>query len=260
MFKMISAEFYKLRKSKSFLLMLAVVAGTAIFVSVVFGVAANSPELMELGIRPDTVGQMMEQAAGMMSQILIFILVGFTITFISNDFDSGTIRNPFAVGAKRIHYLVAKVVMILITCAAFLFAGIGIAGLAYLPFAPIGTDFALGHFLAGIGITYLSLVAQTTLFMVIAVITRKVGTALGIILGYIIFDLLVGTFVMMLEIQNGIVARLASFLPHGVGPVSGAVSAGTAYTSDILIFVAMMAGLIVVSAVFATRSLVKKDI
>jgi len=240
--------------------MFAVIAGMAIFTSVVLGMAPDELMEMEMAMRPETVSEMMVFAAGFMSQVLVFMFVGFTIAFISSDFESGTIRNPFAVGVGRVHYLVAKFVMILITCAAFLIAGIGFAGLAYLPFEPLGTDFDFGLFLAGVGITYLGLVAQTTLFMAVAVVTRKIGTSLGIILGYITFDLLVGTFVMMLGVEEGLVARLASFLPHGAGPVSNAVAVGAANTSDVIVFVAMMAGLVVVSAALGVRSLVKKDI
>jgi len=257
MFKMISAEFYKLRKSRSFWIMLAVILGMAAFMSIVLGI--SSEELMETGMRPDTVGEMLETAAGLMTTIILFMLVGFTITFMSNDFDSGTIRNSFAVGTKRIHYLVAKFVMILIACAVFLIAGISVAGLAYMPFESFGTGFNFGNFLMGIGISYLSLIAQATLFMAIAVMARKIGATLGIVLGYIVFDLLVGTFVTMLEVE-GIVARLASFLPSGSEAVSHAVSTGTAYTSDVVIFVVMMVGLVVVSSLLAVRNLVKKDI
>jgi len=257
MFKMISAEGYKLRKSKSFWIMLGVIVGMAAFVSVVFGI--SSEELMETGMRPDTVGEMLGVMAGLMTTIILFMLVGFTITFISGDFETGVIRNPFAVGTKRIHYLMAKFVMILIACGIFLVAGIGVAGLTYMAFEPFGTGFDLSNFLMGVGASYLSLVAQATLFMAVAVMTRKVGATLGIVLGYIVFDLLVGTFVTMLEVE-GIVARLASFLPSGSEGISHALSAGTAYGSDVMLFVAMMTGLMIVSTFLAVNHLRSKDV
>jgi len=191
--------------------------------------------------------------------IILFMFVGFTITFISSDFDSGTIRNSLAVGIRRIHYLIAKFVMILVTCAAFIIAGVGVAGVTYSLFEPFGSDFMVGNFLMSVGVTYLSLVAQATLFMAVAVITRKIGSTLGIVLGYIVFDLLVGTFMMMLEVE-GILARLAGFLPGGSEAVSGALATGTANTGDVLLFVTMMVGLIVISSVFAIRNLITKDL
>ena len=257
MFKMISAEFYKLRKSKSFLIMLGVIAGMAAFISVVFGISPE--ELAETGLRPDTVSEMLGVATGLNTTIILFMFVGFTITFISNDFESGTIRNPLAVGTKRMHYWIAKFVMILIACAAFILAGTGVAGLAYSLFEPFGAGFNVGNFLMSLGVTYLSLVAQATLFMAVAVITRKIGATLGIVLGYLVFDMLAGTFVGILEVE-GIVARLVGFLPGGSAAVSEALSAGTAYARDVTLFVAMMAGLIVLSAILGTRSLIKKDL
>ena len=257
MFNMISSEFYKLRKSRSFWIMLAVIAGMALFISIVFGV--SSEQLMETGLRPDTVSEMLATAAGLNSTIILFMFVGFTITFISSDFDLGIIRNALAVGTKRTHYMIAKFVMILITCAAFLIVGVGVAGLAYMPFEPFGTGFSFVNFLLGVGVSYLNLVAQATLFMAVAIMTRKIGATLGIVLGYIVFDLLVGTFVMMLEVE-GFAARLASFLPSGSEAVSYAVSTGTANIGDVMLFVAMMVGLIVVASVLAIRNLVTKDI
>jgi len=259
MFKMISAEFYRLRRSRSFWIMVAVIAGMSAFTSIVFGVSANSAELMETGLRPDTVGEMLEVSAGLMTTITLFMFVGFTITFISSDFDSGIIRNPLAVGTERIHYLIAKFIMILITCGVFLIVGIGVAGLAYMPFESFGTGFNSGNFLLGVGVSYLNLVTQATLFMAVAIITRKIGATLGIVLGYIVLDLIAGTFVTMLEVE-GILARLASFLPSGSEAISNAVSTGTAYTGDVMTFVVMMVGLIVAASVFAIRNLVTKDV
>jgi len=257
MFKMISAEFYKLRKSRSFWVMLGVIIGMAAFVSVVFGIAPA--EMVEMGLRPETTGEMLGVIAGLMSTIIIFMLVGFTTSFISSDFETGTIRNPLAVGAKRIHYLIAKIAMILMACAVFLVAGISVAGLIYLAFEPFGAGFNVGNFVMGVGISYLSLVAQATLFMAIAVMTRKIGTALGIMLGYIVFDLLAGTFVGMLEVE-GVVARLASLLPSGAEGISNAVSAGMANTGDVMLFVVMMAGLMIAATLLAVKNLGTKDV
>jgi len=256
MFKMISAEVYKLKKSESFWIMLLVIGMLSAMFSVAFGLIPGE-EL--LGMRPETAGEMFMSGFGNVTQNILFLLIGFTIVFINSDFTLGTIRNPLAVGVTRLNYLIAKFVTILMTCLLFMVVAILATGLPYLIFEPWGDVFNLSNFLASFAIGYLILVAQATLFMAIAFITRKVGTTLGIIIGYILFDAIVGAFIMMVEIE-GIVRTLANILPSSAGFYLAELSMGTADFGNIMMIVAVATLTMVVASGLAIRSLTTKDI
>ena len=256
MFKMISAELYKLRKSKSFWIMLSVVAGVAIFASVVFGVVSGEEVA---GIRPDSASVMFMIGLPFHVSTILFILVGFTVVFINSDFDSGTIRNPLSVGISRGNYFLSKIVTILITCFAFATVVVLASGLPYLLFESWGDAFNLPNFLASFGLGYLILVSQATLFTAIASVTRKVGATLGIVLGYLVFDMMASAFIGLLEI-DGIVRSVANILPSPAGAYLEDLSMGTASFGNVMIVVAVSVGLIVIASALAVGSLVKKDI
>ena len=256
MANMISAEFYKLRKSRSFWIMLAIVAAMAAFMSIVFGVV-SADELM--GMRPESASEMLIGAVPMHVQTILFILVGFIVVFINTDFDSGTIRNPLAIGVSRVKYYVAKFVMILLTCAAFVIVSILATGLPYLLFEPWGDAFNFANFVASVGVGYLILVAQATLFMAVALITRKIGATLGIVLGYLILDMIINAFMMLLETSD--VARtLANVLPSPASYYLAGLAEGTANFGNVMMVVAVTLALIIVVSLLAVSSLVRKDV
>ena len=256
MFNMISAEFYKLRKSRSFWIMLAVVAGMAVFMSVVFGII-EAEDVM--GMRPESTSEMFISALPMHISTILFILVGFIIVFINSDFESGTVRNSLAVGISRFEYYMAKFVMILITCVAFVIAAVLATGLPYFIFEPWGDMFNLTNFMASVGVGYLILVAQATLFMVIALTTRKIGATLGIVLGYLVFDMIASAFMVMLDV-NDVLRTVANVLPSPAAYYLTALSNGTANFGNVMLVVVVSSALIVVVSLLAVRNLVKKDI
>jgi len=256
MFKMISAEVYKLKKSESFWIMLLVIGVLSAMFSVAFGVIP-AEELM--GMRPESAGEMFMTGFSTITQNILFLLVGFTIVFINSDFSSGTIRNPLSVGVSRVHYFIAKFITILMTCFLFAVVGVLATGVPYLLFEPWGDVFNLSNFLASFAIGYLILVAQATLFMTIAFITRKVGSTLGIIIGYMLFDATVGAFIMVVEI-DGIVRTLANILPSSASFYIAELSMGTANFGNVMMIVTIAAGTILVTSLFAIRSLTTKDV
>jgi len=226
------------------------------FMSIVFGMLP-AEELM--GLRPESASEMLTGALPMNISTILFILVGFIVVFINSDFDSGTVRNPLAVGVSRLEYYTAKFVTVLITCAAFVMATVLATGLPYLIFEPWGELFNLTNFIASIGVGYLILVAQATLFMGIALMTRKIGATLGIVLGYLVLDMIIGAFMAMLEI-TGILRTLANLLPSPAGYYLTGLSTGTANIGNVMMVVVVSAGMIVVVSLMAVRNLVSKDI
>ena len=256
MFNMISAELYKLKKSRSFWIMLAVVAGIAVFVSVVFGVI--SLEEAE-DIRPESASMMFMIGLPFHIQTILFFLVGFTVVFINSEFDSGTIRNPLAIGISRMNYFIAKFVSILIMCLAFATVAVLATGLPYLLFEPWGDMFHLSNFLASFALGYLILVAQATLFTTVAFITRKIGATLGIVLGYIVFDMMATAFIGLLEV-DGFLLRVANILPGPAGAYVENVSMGEADFSNVLIVAGVSITMIVLTSGLAIRNLKTKDV
>lgn len=256
MFNMISAELYRLRKSKSFWIMLAVVIGMAAFMSILFGIIP-ADELM--GMRPESASAMLMDAIPMNIQTMLFILVPFIIVFICSDFDARTICNSLAVGVTRVAYYTAKFVGMLITCAIFIIAAILATALPYLMFEPWGDMFNLTNFIASVGVGYLILVAQATLFMAVGIIVRKVGATLGILLGYLVLDMLISTFILMLEVE-GIMRSLANILPSPAGAYLGALTTGTANFGNVMMVVVASVAMIVVLSGLAIGHLTKKDV
>jgi len=253
---MISAELYRLRKSKSFWIMLAVVAGMAAFMSIVFGILP-ADELM--GLRPESASEMLIGSIPMNIQTMLFILVGFIVVFVCSDFDSGTVRNPLAVGVSRLEYYIAKFVGMLITCAIYVVITVLATGLPYLAFEPWGDMFNFTNFIGSVGIGYLILVAQATLFMTVGMMARKIGTTLGIVLGYLVLDMIISAFIMMVEVE-GILRTLANILPSPAGFYLGEISTGTANFGNVMMVVVVSIAMIIVLSVVTVRSLVKKDV
>lgn len=253
---MISAEFYRLRKSKSFWIMIAVAAGLAVFSSVLFG-AVPAEDLM--GMRPESASEMLNGAmSGNLSNIL-FILVAFTVIFINGDFSAGTVNNPLAIGITRWNFYIAKFVMLLITCAAFVVAIIIGTVLPYLIFEPWGDAFNFVNFLTGVGLGYLILVAQATLFIAVAILTRNLGATLGIVLGYLVLDMIVGAMILVMEVE-GLGRTLANILPTPAGYYLAYLAIGEANFGNVMMVVAVSVVMIIVASLVAVGSLVKKDI
>ena len=256
MFKMISAELYKLRKSKSFWIMLAIVVGLSVMISVVFGIIPAN-ELM--GMRPESASAMLIGALPMNISNMLFILVGFIVVFISSDFDSGTIRNPLAVGVSRLEYFIGKFVTILITCAVFVVATLLATALPYLLFEPWGDAFNVTNFIASVGVGYLILVAQATLFMAIAMMGRRIGVTLGIIMGYLVLDMIIGAIIVMINIE-GILRTLANILPTPAGYYLSGLAVGVADFGNVMMVIVVSVVMMIVVSVLAIGSLIKKDI
>ena len=256
MFNMISAELYKLRKSKSFWIMLVIAAGMAAFTSIVFGLLP-AEDLM--GMRPESASEMLIGAVPMNLATILYILVFVVVVFVNSDFDSGTIRNSLAVGVSRLEYYVAKFVMILITCAAFVIVTVLATGLPYLAFEPWGDMFNFGNFIASVGVGYLILVAQGTLFMAVALMVRKVGLTVGIVLGYLVLDMIVGGFMAMIELGD-VLRALANIFPSPAGIYLMGLSLGTADFSNVLIVILVSVVMIAVMSLLAIKNLVKRDV
>ena len=256
MFNMISAELYKLRKSNSFWIMITVAVLVAAMGSVMFG-TLSADDLM--GLRPESASEMLNTAIPMNIQTILFILVGFTIVFVTGDFESGTVRNPLAVGVSRLEYYMAKFIGILIICAVFIIVTLLATVLPYFMYEPWGDAFIFGNFMASVGVGYLILVAQATLFMAVGMMMRKFGATLGIIMGYLVLDMILSAFIMMVEVE-GFLRTLANILPSPAGFYLGYLAIGEANFGNVMMVVVISIAMIVVFSLLALGSLVRKDV
>jgi len=256
MFNVISSEFYKLRKSKGFWIMVVVVAAMAALSSVVFGLL-SAEELM--GMRPESGSAMLIGALPMNIGTMLWFLVGFVVIFINFDFESGCIRNPLAIGITRVQYYGAKFVMGLLTC--FIFVVVTLVA-ATLPFAVMegwGDGLDVGAFLASVGVGYLILVAQVTLFMSLAMMLRKIGPTLGALIGYLVLDMMISAFMVFVELGD-VLRGLANVLPSPAGFYLSGLSTGDAYFGDVMWVVVVSIAVIVVMSLLAIRSLTRRDV
>jgi hypothetical protein len=126
-------------------------------------------------------------------------------------------------------------------------------------FEPWGDMFNFSNFIASVGVGYLILVAQATLFMAVALMTRKIGATLGIVLGYLVLDMIISAFMAMLEV-NDVLRTLANVLPSPAGIYLTELSTGTANFGNVMMVVVVSVGLIVVVSLLAVRNLIKKDV
>lgn len=264
MFRTVSSEFYRLKKSTGFWIMILIAAALAIFTSVVFGLL---PILIPgedfTGLAPASVSEFLNGAMGANVSNILFILVGFTIVFINSDFTSGTVRNPLSIGISRIEYYVGKFSTILVICGAFVVVTLLGTTLPYFFFEPWGDAFSFVPFISGVGLGYLILVTQTTLFVCIALMVRKVGATLGIIIGYLVLDMIISGFVMVVTMTTELNPALRGFL--NIFPTSGgfyldAVSQGTADVGNVMLLIGVSITVIVTMSLLAIRSLTKKDV
>lgn len=266
MFNVIASEFYKLRKSTGFWIMILVAGALAVFGSVMFGllpVIIPGEDLAAMGLAPGSVSELLNSAMSSNISNILFILVGFTIIFINSDFSAGTARNPLAIGISRTQYYCGKFVMVLIICAAFVVVTTIGTTLPYFLFAPWGDAFNFLPFLAGLAIGYLILVTQATIFVSVALIVRKLGATLGIIIGYLILDMIVGGFIMVAAMMtdiNIVVRGLLNIFPTPAAIYISEVSAGIANTGNVIMLIVVSLVVVVLMSFLAITNLSKKDI
>lgn len=265
MFKTVSSELYRLRKSTGFWIMVLVAGFLAALSSVLMGVLPLMVPGEDLtGLAPESVSQMLNSAMGSNISSLLFILVGFVVVFITSDFSAGTVRNPLAIGISRLEYVVGKFVSILVTCACFVVVTLVATALPYFAFAPWGGEnFYMAHFLGGVAIAYLILVTQASIFTMVAMFMRKTGATLGIAIGYLVVDMLVGAFVtvsaMFMDI-NVFIRGLLNILPTPAGVYLNEVSIGVADTTNVLLLIGVSVFIMAVTAWLSITTLSKKDV
>lgn len=264
MFSTVSSELFKLRKSIGFWIMILIAGVMAIFSSVLMGLLPMMlPGEDLMGLNPGSVSEILNMALSSNISNILFILVGFTIVFMNSDFTAGTIRNPLAIGISRLEYYIGKFIIILITCLAFVIVVIIGTALPYFLFQPWGDSFHFANFMAGLGIGYLILVTQATIFSTVALITRKTGATLGIVIGYLVLDMIVGGFVMVREMFgdiNTVVRGLLNIFPTPAGVYLNEVSMGIADVGNVIALIIVSVALTALMSALAIRSLNKRDI
>jgi len=266
MFNTVSSEFYKLRKSTGFWIMILIAGVLAVFTSLLLGLMPfilPGEDLTIMGLQPGSVSEVLNNAMSSNISNILFILVGFTIVFINSDFSSGTVRNPLAIGISRLEYYIGKFVTVLITCAAFVVVTTLGTALPYFLFEPWGDAFSFLPFISGLAIGYLILVTQATLFVSVALMMRKLGATLGIVIGYLVLDMIIGGFFMVVTMTsdvNPVVRGLLNIFPTPAAFYIGEVSAGIADVGNVILLIAVSLGVIIVMSLLAVRSLVRKDV
>jgi ABC-2 type transport system permease protein len=174
---------------------------------------------------------------------------------VAAEWSQGTLRNLLVQEPGRLRLLAGKMLALLlfvtISAALALLIGAGVSLVAAqsqgISTAPWTTSAGVNLFFSVFGNELLGLVGVSLLGMLIAVLTRSAGAAIGISLAYA----LVGEDLVYSVWPNGaqwFPVHLFGYLPNVVSPMSyGAPPMG--YTSDLIGALVWMAGFIVVSAV-----------
>jgi len=190
MLNILKSDFYKLKKSKAFLvctilcIAFAVLMVTAMQVGMNQALAnpnSNDPEMMQFA-------EMASQASGIWA-LTYFLPMGFNIIFVgvfvaifvSSEFGFGTMKNTLSRGADRIKVFFSKFVVCSCAALVMLFAFIVAlltAGSILWGFDPSGIV-TLSNMLGMISLQSLMIVAFTALFVFISMTMRGTGGAIA---------------------------------------------------------------------------------
>ena len=261
---LIAAELFKLRKSKSFLIIVCVVIGLSVLTGIVFAlldiiIDTDMPELE--GMFATDGGQMLLTSLPMSLGNIMWVLAAFTAIFISGDFESGCIRNPLSVGFSRVHFYLTKFLLIMISNFIFVILTVLFTTLPFVLINGWGETPDFGVFFSVLAVGYLITVAQATIFAGIAFLTRKLGAAIGIGIGYLIVDAII---VAVLGIAGAhlpdFLLSLANILPSAAGMRVSEIAMGVAAGNDLWIMIVISFISIIIWAAISILSLQKRDI
>lgn len=191
MMNLISAEVYKLMRSRAFYTLLIVVFVLAALTAIGFLVVPDDFLERAYGGLPVEAGLMPFAVLKHTMQLMVICLGVFAGVQISAEFDNGTIRNPIAVGRRRVDYFVGKLITSLIASFIFVFTTM-ITVTAIILFrvdwiTTFDVKYVWDVFEFGLANTFV-LLAYSQLFTMLAFLLRNLGGTIGIAVTFTILE------------------------------------------------------------------------
>jgi hypothetical protein len=231
------------------------IVATAAWAYLAISRAASNAPMSEPLLRPLSTTQGLITLVGAAQPFLRAIAIIIVTANVAAEWSQGTLRNLLVREPGRLRLLAGKQLALLFfvtLCAALaMLAGAGMtlaAAQAHgISTAPWTTSDGVNAFVRFFGNDLLSLVGISLLGLFIAVLTRSVGAAVGISLAYV---LVVEGLIEAVwpDGAQWFPAHLFGYLQGTASPMSYGVPP-MGYTSDLIVALAWMAGLLVASAV-----------
>ena len=256
------SELLKLRR-------LSVLAGTAVMIVASGGISyltfhqitsgATGRELTELiEAFPTTLGLI--TVIGQARSLIIVVALIMVTANVAAEWSQGTLRNLLVREPRRVRLLTGKIVALLlfVTVSAALTLLVS-AGLILITAQTQGISTAawtspeaIGAFLSFLGNELIGLVGIGLLGMLIAVLTRSTGAAVGVALGYALVP--EGLIAMVwLGGSEWLPVRVFNYLPGSIEPVGVGPTPPQGYGAALLVALLWMAGFAAASAIVFRR-------
>ena len=253
---LLKLEFRKLRKQKSFYIILAImVALIAIsaLVSKLLESLANEFEEIADAMSTDApsftgTGILLGFVSSSMFTTLTAIFVAIVVC---DDYESQIIKNIFARGYSRTDFFFAKMIYVIVTTSIMFIASVAAA--AVFSAALFGISGDIGKIVILLSVQYLACLSMVLMFFGISTVIKKLGgTIAANIIAPILINLVLSLVNSLLNIEN------FSFTDIWLSSFTSSLSALTVETSRIIVCAALSVGYAVAfSAVgyfFASRT------
>ena len=265
MLNLLSAEFFKLRKSKSFYIITMIVAGLAAMIAglnkfIEISAEGEPHAEMLLEAIPTSGGEMLAAAISQMSMSnLVLCLAIFVAILISGEFDSGCVRNPLSVGFSRAQYYLSKFIVLLIATLVFIIVTVAMSTLVTTAFYGWGETPDLGLVASTFATSYVMLVGQVALFAFVAVAVRKLGATIGILIGYYLLDSIFSATYMFFDLSDAMQSILNIFPSVAAGSITE-IAMGMAENSGLWTILGVSLVVAVLFSTLAIWNLNKRDV
>jgi ABC-2 type transport system permease protein len=191
MMNLISAEIYKLLRSRAFYVLMIVVFALAALTGIGFLVVPAEFLERAYGGLPVEAGLMPFAVVKHTMQLMVICLGVFAGVQISAEFDNGTIRNPIAVGRRRIDYFIGKLVASFIASFIFVVTTMAVVTVIILLridwVTPFDAKYVWDLFKFIIANTFV-LLAYSQIFTMLAFLLRNLGGTIGIAVTFTILE------------------------------------------------------------------------
>ncbi len=220
---------------------------------------ATGPELTPL-IQAFPTTQGLITVVGQARSLIIAIALIMVTSNLAAEWSQGTLRNLLVREPGRLRLLSGKMLALvlfvavslaltLLISAAFIIAAAQSQGISTAAWT---SSEGMRTFLSFFGNELLCLVGISFLGMLIAVLTRSIGAAVGIALAYVLVP--EGVIAMVWpEGSKWFPVRVFNFLPGSTVPTAVGPTPPQGYTAALLVALLWMAGFVVVSAVVFRR-------
>lgn len=287
MHNVVSAELYKIWRNKTLMINLLVIIGVCLMLvgmlklaDVIVSGNISVPDNVSVEVTTDTQGNvdigstLLGSSSGdaaelpfvvfdQMSQLFMLCLAIFVGINAVKDFENGCIKNVIMTGRQRSHWLAAKMLNMLITSALFVVASTVVCTIGFMlvfrfswltPFTLGYVGRLLGYLLSEIAVCF----TYGSLFMMMALLIRNVGGAIGAGIGITLLDSLLYQFMALLD--HPVLKAIVRVMPATMMERLSRIAANTAEATDVLYLWLVVVGITVVSTAVSTLSMEKRDI